>query len=267
MYFIDTHCHIHDPEFTNKYDTSVEDIIRSAHAVGVKEFVCVGTDVKSSSEAVVFCVDKSYAHASLAVHPHEATHMGRAEIASAISSLRELYALDGPVVAIGECGLDYFYHKEAVTIRRQSELFRAHIELAQELDLPMIFHIRDAFEDFFRIIDGYDGVRGVVHSFSATTKELEGVVERGLYLGLNGIVTFTKDPKQLEAAKSAPIENIVLETDAPFLTPKPFRGTMCEPKHVINITQFLSELRGESPEFLAEQTTKNAQKLFNLKRM
>jgi TatD DNase family protein len=265
MQVIDTHCHIHDPEFTEKYDKPVETIVQDAQKAGVVQFVCVGTDVQSSAEAVAFCKDRrSYAYASLAVHPHEATHMGTAEITKAIEALRALYEEGGPVVAIGECGLDYYYHKEAVTIKRQSALFRAHIELALELDLPMIFHIRDAFEDFFRIIDEYEGIRGVVHSFTATRKELDGIVERGLYLGLNGIMTFTKDEKQLEAGKLAPIENLVLETDAPFLTPKPFRGTMCEPKHVINITQFLSELRGESPEFLAEQTTKNAHKLFNL---
>lgn len=264
MHLIDTHCHIHDPEFASKYDKPIATIIKDAHDAGVKEFICVGTDVASSTAAIDFCKDKPYAYASLAVHPHEAVHMGTEAIQAAIATLKALYEKNGKVVAIGECGLDYYYHKDAVTIRRQIALFRAHIELAQALELPMIFHIRDAFEDFFRIIDEYKAVRGVVHSFTAGTEEVRGIVSRGLYAGLNGIMTFTKDEKQLAAAKALPIEHMVLETDAPFLTPKPFRGTMCEPKHVTNITQFLSELRDESPAFLAKSTTKNAKKLFNL---
>lgn len=266
MELIDTHCHIHDSELSAKYNKTSEEIIHDAQSSGVSQFVCVGTSLSSSEQAVAFCLDKPYAHASLALHPHEAKFIGSEEIDRAMTSLRDLYVSKGKdcVVAIGECGLDYYYHKEAVTIRRQIALFEAHIKLAQELDLPMIFHIRDAFEDFFRIIDTYSGIKGVVHSFTATNNELEGVTSRGFLIGLNGIMTFTKDSAQLEAARSVPIESLVLETDAPFLTPSPFRGTMCEPKHVTNITQFLAELRGESPDFLAKQTTKNAKKLFNI---
>jgi TatD DNase family protein len=128
--------------------------------------------------------------------------------------------------------------------------------------LPVIFHIREAFDDFFRILDDYKGIRGVVHSFSASIVELEGVLSRGLYVGLNGIMTFTNDQKQLDAAKSVPIEKLVLETDAPFLTPKPFRGTMCEPKHVSVTAEFLANLRGESLDYIAKATSNNAKALF-----
>jgi TatD DNase family protein len=131
--------------------------------------------------------------------------------------------------------------------------------------LPFIFHIRDAWETFWPIFDSYKGLRGVVHSFSAHEEQLEQILGRGLYVGLNGIMTFTKDAQQLAAAKKVPLDKLLLETDAPFLTPKPYRGQRCEPKHVRNVAEFLAELRGETLEELAAATTKNAVGLFNLK--
>jgi len=147
---------------------------------------------------------------------------------------------------------------------KQEYLFRLHIELALQYQLPLIFHIRDAFDDFFRIIGEYEGIKGVVHSFSAGPEELNGVISRGLYVGLNGIMTFSKQKSQLEAAKNVPLEKLLLETDAPFLTPVPFRGKICKPEHLVQTAQFLSELRGESLEEIANSTTANATKLFGV---
>ena len=128
----------------------------------------------------------------------------------------------------------------------------------------MIFHVREAFEDFWPIFDEFKGVRGVIHSFTATQKELDDILSRGLYVGLNGIMTFTKQDAQLAAAKAVPLDRLVLETDAPFLTPAPYRGTICEPKHVRITAEFLADLRGESLAAIADATTHNARKLFDL---
>ena len=140
--------------------------------------------------------------------------------------------------------------------------------MALKHNLPLIFHIRDAFDDFFAVVDEYAAkgqkLKGVVHSFSAHMPQLQGSLKRGFYISLNGIMTFTSDPLQLQAAKAVPIDKLVLETDAPFLTPKPFRGTMCEVKQVVLTAKFLSELRSEPLELLAAKTTSNAQKLFRL---
>ena len=278
MELVDTHCHIHDSEFYDKTSLSSEEIISRAKKENVTKLICVGTSLKSSREAKEFCNKHQDCYFAVAMHPHEAENYTLKELNSQMTDLEELIS-DNPdrFVAIGECGLDYYYHSSKEVLEKQEELFRRHIELALRYSKPLIFHIRsseqedldkkelgDAFKDFFRIVDEYGDLKGVVHSFSATTTELKGVLERGFFVGLNGIMTFTKDENQLEAAKQVPHSSLLLETDAPFLTPKPFRGTINEPKHVINITKFLSELRGESQAFLAKQTTKNAKQLFNL---
>lgn len=287
---IDTHCHIHDSEMSKRYDVSQDELLENAKADGVRAFVMVGTDVQSSKEALSFVTKKAECYASLALHPHEAADMTIPQMNDAMNELRGLYSNDAKVVAIGETGLDYYYHDSTEVIDRQKQLFRSHIEMALELDLPMIFHIRDAkishqetdnsttlyqttgsaFGDFFAIIDEYNAmkngkkIRGVVHSFTAGTVELQGCIDRGLYVGLNGIMTFTTDLNQLEAAKAVDLSNMLLETDAPFLTPKPFRGKMCEPKHVRVTAEFLSQLRGESTRTIADATTANARTLFGI---
>lgn len=267
MSFVDTHCHIHDSEFADKFQGHTPDeMITSAIAAGVKQFICVGTDVASSRQAVAFCKRRENCFAAVALHPHEAEHLSYDELESAMIQIRQLTRADSSkLVAIGECGLDYYYHDDPKTRKKQDFLLRKHLKLALELDVPVIFHVRDAFLEFFKILDDFPGIRGVVHSFTASKDILQEVVARGLYIGLNGIMTFTRDELQLAAAKEAPLERIVVETDAPFLTPAPFRGTMCEPKHVVVTAEFLSGLRGETIEEFGDQTTRNAQQLFGLK--
>jgi TatD DNase family protein len=179
----------------------------------------------------------------------------------ALQQFRDL-ANKAKVIAIGETGLDYFY--EHSPREEQERLLRFQLDIAAEHHLPLIFHVRDAFEDFWPIFDSYSGLRGVIHSFSATSRELAQILSRGLYVGLNGIMTFTKDTAQLDAAKAVPLDRLLLETDAPFLTPVPYRGTICQPKHVRDTAEFLASLRGEGLDELARASTRNAQKLFGI---
>ncbi len=266
MQIIDTHCHIHDPEFAISYQKTVQQMIDEAKADGVWPFIVVGTSAQSSELAVEFA-KKHSVYATIAIHPHEAAELQESDMQAEQDRVARLVKVP-PVVAVGECGLDYFYHASQAIRQSQQQLFRWHIDLALAHDLPMVFHIRDAFDDFFAIIDEYKSkgqtVTGVVHSFSAHKPQLLGSIERGFYISLNGIMTFTKDEKQIEAAKAVPLGRLVLETDAPFLTPKPFRGKMCEIKQVVLTAQFLSELRGESLEQLSQVTTANAQRIFRL---
>lgn len=263
--FIDTHCHIHDSEFSDKFGGDVESVIRRAQDDGVDSFVCIGTDAKSSEEAVLFARSHEQSYATLALHPHEVERLTDDELAEQFHTLERLLATDrSKIVGIGECGLDYFYHGEQDVRNGQQALLKRHIELAKRFELPLVFHVRDAFDDFFDIIDEYEGVRGVIHSFSANPAVLKGILSRGFYVGLNGIMTFSKQTDQLEAARMVPLERMVLETDAPFLTPAPFRGTMCEPKHLRVTASFLADLRSEKLEDIARITTANAKSLFGI---
>ena len=166
------------------------------------------------------------------------------------------------IVAIGECGLDYFYAHSS----KQAQIKALHfqIQLALEHDLPLIFHVRDAFDDFWPVFDQYQNIRGVLHSYTDNPANLSKALARGLYIGANGIMTFTKDQAQLNMIKSVPLQKLLIETDAPFLTPKPFRGKVNKPAHARLVAEFLAKLRGETPEKLAQATTNNAQTLFNL---
>ena len=221
--------------------------------------LCVGCTLEDSEDAISFVADRPNLWATIGLHPHEAKRYDNNK-----TSLAHFQALAAQpkVVAVGETGLDYYYNHSPRAA--QQALLRFQLEVGQEHDLPFIFHVRDAFEDFWPIFDEYTGARGVVHSFSSDQRQLDEVLKRGLYVGLNGIMTFTKQESQLEAAKAVPLDKLLLETDAPFLTPRPLRGTICEPKHVRVTAEFLSDLRGESLASLSAATTANAMALFNL---
>lgn len=255
MELVDTHCHIHFPD----YGCDPDEVREAAVKQGVTRMICVGCTLEDSQAAVSYAAQHAGVWASIGFHPHEADKYVRDQ--EALQQLRTL-AERPKVVAVGEIGLDYYY--EHSKRDSQQKLLRLQLDLAQERSLPVIFHIREAFEDMWPILDDYPGVRGVVHSFTATEKELDQALERGLYIGLNGIMTFTKDEQQLAAAKKVPLDKLLLETDAPFLTPVPFRGKVCEPGHVVLTAKFLSDLRGESLEDLAAATTQNARNLFDL---
>jgi TatD DNase family protein len=270
MQLTDTHCHIHEATASLKGDefmhskwhkaghTDATKLIADAEKEGVNRLICVGTTLDDSKLAVELVQQYPQCWASIGIHPHESKDHNSNEHLDEFAKL----VRKPKVVAIGECGLDYYYEHSSKD--QQRKILEFQLELAQKHQLPLIFHVRDAFDDFFAILDHFQGVRGVVHSFTANTAILDKCLNRGLYIGLNGIMTFTKDEAQIAAAKKAPLQNLLLETDAPFLTPKPFRGTICEPKHVRVTAEFLSDLRGESLEELATATTRNATELFNL---
>lgn len=266
--FVDTHCHIHAAkpdrkDFTAKKwheseEVDPESLLESAHKFGVDRLICVGTDLKDTDDAINFATEHENAWASVGIHPHEAARYS----ALPISEIEKLIKKP-KVVAIGEVGLDYYYEHSPKA--EQIKLLEMFLDLSQKSNLPVIFHVRDAYEDFWPILNNFKNIRGVLHSFTADKKVLEQGLAKNLYIGLNGIMTFTKDDNQLEMAKSVPLEKLVLETDAPYLTPKPFRGKVCRPEHVVNTAEFLADLRGERVEDLAKQTTVNACDLFNFK--
>ncbi len=255
MQFTDTHCHIQVAD----YPLESADVIKGAKLVGVDRLIVVGCDLYDSQAATGMAATNDGIWAAIGLHPHEASkYVGEPELLNEFAAL----ASQSKVVAIGECGLDYYYNHSPKAAQKQ--LLRFQLELAQKHNLPLIFHVRDAFQDFWPIFDEYPGLRGVVHSFTAAQADLDQILTRNLYVGINGIMTFTKKPEQLAAAKAIPLDRLLLETDAPYLTPSPLRGKVCEPKYVRVTAEFLSNLRGESLEELAAATTHNAATLFKL---
>lgn len=268
MDLVDTHCHIQEAPFSDQHDATrklwtkagnplPDDLIARAKEQGVTRFVVVGCSFQDSERAVALARGREDMRASIGIHPHEASvHLEKPELLDGFAKL----AADPAVHAIGECGLDYYY--EHSPREDQIKILRFQLDLAVKYNLPVIFHVRDAFADFWPIFDEYEGIRGIIHSFTASQKELDQILARGLHVGLNGIMTFTKSEEQLAAARAVPLEKLVLETDSPFLTPNPYRGTICEPKHVRVTAEFLANLRSESLDEIASATTRNARRLF-----
>ncbi len=253
MQLVDSHCHL---QF-KKLSADVEGVIERAKSADVGKMICVGTSLEDSSQAIALAEQFDNVWATAGAHPHD----GKDFPTNGADVLTEL--LKKPkIVAVGEIGLDYY--KDYSPRADQRAILKTQIEAGLQSGLPFVFHVRDAWDDFWPIYDSYRGLTGVVHSFSATIQELDQVMKRDLYVGLNGIMTFTSDEAQLAAAKTVPLDKLLLETDAPFLTPKAFRGQTCEPKYIREIAEFLAELRGETLEQLAEATTNNSEKLFGL---
>jgi TatD DNase family protein len=272
MDLTDTHCHIHEAHNTVTLETETrqryqkagspapDDMLIRARTEGVSRIICVGTTLEDSELAVAFAKERAGVWASIGIHPHEAkSYAGNGKALQRFAAL----ATKPKVIAVGECGLDYYYGHSLPA--DQEAVLRFQIELALEHHLPMVFHVRDAFDNFWPIFESYQGIRGVIHSFSTNEDELNRILDHGLYVGLNGITTFMKDDIQINAIKAVPLAKLLLETDAPFLTPIPHRGTICEPKHVRVTAEFLASLRGESVEEIAARTTENAQALFGIR--
>jgi TatD DNase family protein len=231
---------------------------------GVNQFLCVGTSDKDSKQATNFVQNYDNCYASVGLHPHDAKKGQKALDVIATESQKP------KVVAIGECGLDYWYLNSS----RDEQLlaFRFQLELGLRMRLPFVFHVRgskdapnDAFDDFFSVIDEYKNIRGVVHSFSGGQDLAKAILSRSLLVGVNGIATFSKNEAQLDALKNLDIKSMVLETDAPFLTPVPKRGKVNTPEYMGYTAKFIAELRGEAVESIIHSTTHNAKQLFGIK--
>ncbi len=256
---IDTHCHIHD----DQYGLAPLDVIATARSSGVTGMICVGTDALSSQQAIDLASAHNDIYATVGLHPHDA-----AAKKDDLKTIAKLAANDS-VVAIGECGLDYYYLNADKA--SQAAALRAQLVLASEHSLPVSFHVRgskenpqDAFDDLWQILSDYT-VSGVMHSFTGDRTQLSQILDRGLSVALNGIVTFSNDQEHTAMVAAVPLDKLLLETDAPFLTPKPFRGTINEPKNVRYVAEYVASIRTEdSLSTIINHTTRNAELLFGL---
>jgi TatD DNase family protein len=246
---IDTHCHIHE----SNYPLDIGDVMARARQHGVNQMICVGTNEQSSKEAVGFAHNHEHVYAAIGVHPHDTK--------DGYDKIGDLFG-DHNVVAVGEIGLDYFYTHSPREV--QIRALEIQMQMALDHNKPIIFHVREAFDDFWPIFDNFNGVRGELHSFTDTKGQLERALTRGLYIGVNGISTFTKDEAQKEMFATIPLERLLFETDAPFLTPIPFRGKVNEPAFVRSVAEHHAKIRGLSLDEVTAITTANATALFAL---
>ncbi len=256
---VDSHVH---PHF-EKYNADRSEVLARSYEAGVKRLIAVGCSLEDSQLAVDLAEATQGVWASVGAHPHDGKDF--LEDPNALSKFSQLVKKP-KVVAIGEVGLDHYH--EYTPRADQEKILRKQLEAGIDSGLPFIFHVREAFQSFWKIFDDYSThkqpIKGVVHSFSAPPEVLDKVLSRGLYIGLNGLITYTKEESWRESAKIAPLDRILLETDAPFLTPVPHRGQRCEPKHVLDVARYLAEIRKSTLEEIADQTTINTVGLFKL---
>ncbi len=248
---IDSHCHIADSEF---YGDEREAVYQESVAADVTMIVASESE-RSSYETLEFVRTHERTYALVGVHPHNAVD-GWGGIAQLIEDNRD------QIVGIGEIGLDYYYDHSPREVQQQA--LREQLALAVRYDLPVSFHVRDAFDDFWPIFDEFSGIRGVLHSFTDTQTHVDEALKRGLYIGINGISTFTKDDAQRELYKLLDLSHILLETDAPFLTPVPFRGKMNKPAYIGRVAEHQAMLKSLSPDEVIRLTTNNAKALYRI---
>jgi TatD DNase family protein len=258
-YWTDAHCHLQDG-FLGEGDhaAGAAGTLARAFDAGVDRVVVIGTDAHTSIEALAITALASPVEifATVGLHPEDAK--------DGVAPIEALARAGHPrLVGIGECGLDYFHEHSARSDQRRA--FAEQIRLAQELDLALVIHARDAFDDLFDVL-GSEGVpaRTVVHCFTGDVKDAEGCLALGCDISISGIVTFKNADSVREAARLVPLERLHVETDSPFLAPVPYRGRPNEPAYVSVVGEFVAELRGEDPRILREATASNTSRLFGL---
>ncbi len=252
---IDTHCHIDDEQYAAEFDA----FIQSQKAAGIEAILVPGVNADSLQTVPAICARyPNYLFPAVGVHPEEIREDWNVVLDSIEQSLdTEKW------IAIGEIGLDYHFD---VTYKEEQKLaFRRQLDWALQLDLPVMIHSRDATEDMLTILREYTpkGLRGVMHCFSGSHEVAEQIVKMGLYLGIGGVITF-KNAKLAEHLQGIPLEYILLETDAPWMAPTPYRGKRNEPAWMIYVATKLAEVYGLSVDEIVAQTTKNAKRLFGL---
>lgn len=256
---VDTHCHLHDPEWFTPEQS--EELLEQALQADVKKIIVAGTDPTDSANAYKYANEHDGVYWTYGIHPEFANDWAGKDVSPAIKSeLADIVSSQAKIsnaklVAIGEIGLDYHY--DGHDRDKQIRLFEQMLQLATDYDLPVSLHIREAFADAWPILANFPQTRGVLHSFTGSKRDLRQGIERGFYIGVNGLTTYTTTPLP-------PLENMLLETDAPFLTPVPYRGTINSPRYVREIATYLSEKLGVAYEVIVEQTTSNAGKLFRI---
>ena len=250
----DTHAHMDD----RAYDTDREALLAALPEQGIGLLMNPGCSLESSRNAAALAETYSYIYAAVGSHPDAADEVND----QVLEEYRRLCKLNHKIKAIGEIGLDYHY--EDIPRQLQQKAFVAQMELAQELDLPVIVHERDAHEDGMAIIRQFPRVRGVFHCYSGSAEMARQLTDLGWYIGFTGVLTFKNARRAIEAAQAIPLERIVIETDCPYMSPEPFRGRRNDPSRVCYMADKLAEIRGITPEEARRITFENGKRLYGI---
>ena len=245
---VDTHAHYDDKRFSDSYD----EFFKTLGTNGVLKIINCGCDVDSSKKCVELSNKYDICYTAVGYHP------GNLKGNINLEKIEEL-AQSEKVVAVGEIGLDYYWRQDNKA--EQKEVFIAQLDLAEKLDLPVIIHDRDAHADTFEILKA-KRPKGVVHCFSGSAEMAKEIINLGLYIGIGGVLTFKNAKKLLEVASIAPLERILLETDAPYMAPEPHRGKTNNSALILYVAEKLAEIKGLSTEEILKITTRNAETLF-----
>lgn len=254
--FIDTHCHLEDENFSDDR----EKVLERAKVAGVERIINFGSTLKSSAAVVELAKNFSELYAGVGIHPEEIDDFDEKTCAR----LAEL-AAEKKVVAVGEIGLDYHWEKDSARRLLQQKIFIEQLDLARQLNLPVCVHDRDAHGDTLKILQTEGkNLRGVLHCYSGSLETAQEVFKLGWLIGVDGPLTFKNSAKLPEIVKAAPREKILIETDAPYLAPVPYRGKRNEPAFVVEVAKKLAALRGETLEEVAAYTAANAKNLYEI---
>ena len=252
----DTHCHLNSEELYER----IEEVLASANKVGVDKFLIVGWDKESSFRAVEIAHRYEGCYAAIGFHPTDIDGVSEEDY------LETMALVDDPkVVAIGEIGLDYHWVKDPEQREKQKEWFIKQIDFANEHKKPISIHNREAFQDCLEILKKHRPLySGVMHCYSGSVELLDDVLALGLYIGLDGPLTFTNAKTPKEVCEIVPLDRLLVETDSPYLSPHPLRGTVNEPKNIALVIDDIARLKGISKKHILEVIYNNSCKLFNV---
>ncbi len=251
---IDSHCHL----YFDKFDKIRDELVNESRAAGVHTIVNIGIDIKSSLQAISLTEQYDGLYATAGIHPHDAQNVDR----DYISKLKDICS-HKKVVALGEIGLDFY--RDISPRNAQEKVFKEQLKLASDLNMPIVLHTRESFDKTFEIIKEYASSLngGIFHCFPGDIKQAMAVIELGFHISVGGVITFNNS-SMADVAGEVPLKWLLLETDAPFLTPVPFRGKMNKSEYVKFVYEKLAELRNESFTEIEKQIDRNGQKLFKL---
>lgn len=250
MRIIDSHAHYDDSSF----DADREDVLRELFSGEICKIVNIGCSVKSSYSSVKLAEEYAGIYAAVGLHPDAADEIDR------IEEIRRLCG-NKKVVAVGEIGLDYHYEEHGRDIQKKA--FEEQLKLAAELDMPVVIHSRDAWEDTMELLRKYRP-KGVMHCFSGSAEIAREIVEMGMYVGFTGVVTFKNAKKALKALEAVPLDRLLVESDCPYMAPEPNRGKRNYSGYLPYTVAAMAAVKGVSPDEMAEITAENAERLFNI---